>query len=175
MDAIIEKQRPLETLEYSLSSVLQHNTPEDLWMIIYNKIYNITTFSTDHPGGVEVLYDCGGVDATEAFEDVAHSDDALNMLAPYFVGDVMLLEQKKYNKLRVPVALEMKPVAAEAAPTWKNRRRKRKLKKMLERMAFYSLVVFAFIGISLCIGLQKVKWVNLVTDVESEAVTWSFS
>lgn len=37
-------------------------------------------------GGEEVLIDCGGIDATTAFEDVGHSDDAVEALEPLFVG-----------------------------------------------------------------------------------------
>ncbi|ODV82365.1 cytochrome b5, partial [Suhomyces tanzawaensis NRRL Y-17324] len=84
--------------------VREHDTPEDLWMILYNKVYDVTAFAKDHPGGVEVLFDCGGVDCTEAFEDVAHSDDAVDMLAPFYLGDIVPEEHKQYANLRVPRA-----------------------------------------------------------------------
>lgn len=85
---------------YTLEEVKRHEHPDDLWMIIYNKVFDITLFAQDHPGGKEVLFDCGGVDATEPFEDVGHSDDALFMLAPYFVGDVIEGDRKVYPKCR---------------------------------------------------------------------------
>lgn len=37
-------------------------------------------------GGEEVLLDVAGQDATEAFEDVGHSDEAREILAPLQVG-----------------------------------------------------------------------------------------
>lgn len=37
-------------------------------------------FSLVHSGGEEVLLDVGGQDATEAFEDVGHSDEARTIL-----------------------------------------------------------------------------------------------
>lgn len=43
--------------------------------------------STQHPGGDEVLFGEVGRDATEAFEDVGHSDEAREILAKYYVGE----------------------------------------------------------------------------------------
>jgi cytochrome b involved in lipid metabolism len=39
-------------------------------------------------GGEEVLLDVGGQDATEAFEDVGHSDEAREILAGLKIGTV---------------------------------------------------------------------------------------
>ena len=39
-------------------------------------------------GGEEVLLDVGGQDATEAFEDVGHSDEAREILDGLLVGDL---------------------------------------------------------------------------------------
>ena len=41
-----------------------------------------------HSGGEEVLLDVGGQDATEAFEDVGHSDEAREILDGLLVGEV---------------------------------------------------------------------------------------
>ena len=39
-------------------------------------------------GGEEVLLDVAGQDATEAFEDVGHSDEARESLKPMLVGSL---------------------------------------------------------------------------------------
>jgi cytochrome b5 len=39
-------------------------------------------------GGEEVLLDVGGQDATEAFEDVGHSDEAREILNGMLIGDL---------------------------------------------------------------------------------------
>ena len=41
-----------------------------------------------HRGGEEVLLDVGGQDATEAFEDVGHSDEAREILEGLLVGNL---------------------------------------------------------------------------------------
>lgn len=49
---------------------------------------------TDHPhrGGEEVLLDVAGQDATEAFEDVGHSDEAREILDGLVVGSLKRVE-----------------------------------------------------------------------------------
>lgn len=86
----------------SLAEVAKHGTATSCYMVIHDKVYDITPFLDQHPGGEEVLLDHAGKDATEAFEDVGHSEDARNMLAKYLVGDLPAEEKasakKKENK-----------------------------------------------------------------------------
>ncbi|KAI5950568.1 hypothetical protein CANMA_005228 [Candida margitis] len=84
--------------DYSLQEIKKHDQPNDIWMVLYNKVYDVTDFCKYHLGGIEVLYDCGGADATQAFEDVGHSDFAMEMLQPYLIGQVVPDEQRKYHK-----------------------------------------------------------------------------
>jgi cytochrome b involved in lipid metabolism len=37
-------------------------------------VYDITSYVRDHPGGADVLIESAGTDATEAYEDVGHSE-----------------------------------------------------------------------------------------------------
>ena len=49
-------------------------------------VYNITPYLEDHPGGLDILIEVAGTDATEAFEDVGHSDEAREQLEPMLIG-----------------------------------------------------------------------------------------
>ncbi|KAL8860562.1 MAG: hypothetical protein Q9178_002914 [Gyalolechia marmorata] len=69
-----------ETQELTFSDVAEHNTKKDLYIVVHDKVYDATAFVDEHPGGEEVLLDVGGQDATEAFEDVGHSDEAREIL-----------------------------------------------------------------------------------------------
>ncbi|KAJ5495734.1 cytochrome b5 [Penicillium diatomitis] len=89
-----------ETKELTLTEVAAHNTKKDLYMIIHEKVYDVTSFVDEHPyvdftppfifsrGGEEVLLDVGGQDGSEAFEDVGHSDEAREILDGLLVGSV---------------------------------------------------------------------------------------
>ncbi|KAI9926770.1 hypothetical protein ASPWEDRAFT_177220 [Aspergillus wentii DTO 134E9] len=77
-----------EAKEFTLKEIETHNTKKDLFMIVHDKVYDCGSFVDEHPGGEEVLLDVGGQDATEAFEDVGHSDEAREILDGLFVGNV---------------------------------------------------------------------------------------
>ncbi|KIH91931.1 cytochrome b5 [Sporothrix brasiliensis 5110] len=74
--------------EYTYQDVAEHNTSKDLFLVIHDKVYDATKFVDEHPGGEEVLLDVGGQDATEAFEDVGHSDEARETLQQLLVGSL---------------------------------------------------------------------------------------
>ncbi|KAG2216648.1 hypothetical protein INT45_010788 [Circinella minor] len=88
---------------YSLEEVSKHQSKDDLWMVIHNKVYDVTSFIQEHPGGEEVLFDESGKDATEAFEDIGHSDEAREILEKFFVGELdekSRVTNKEYSTLR---------------------------------------------------------------------------
>jgi len=57
-------------------------------MVIDDKVYNITSFLEEHPGGEDVLIDSSGRDATREFEDVGHSGEARAQLEELFIGEL---------------------------------------------------------------------------------------
>uniref|UniRef100_A0AAQ4PIF6 Cytochrome b5 heme-binding domain-containing protein n=1 Tax=Gasterosteus aculeatus aculeatus TaxID=481459 RepID=A0AAQ4PIF6_GASAC len=73
---------------YTLEEISAHSVSSDSWLIIHDKVYDITSFLEEHPGGEEVLLEQAGADATESFEDVGHSTDAREMLLQYYVGEL---------------------------------------------------------------------------------------
>jgi cytochrome-b5 reductase len=70
----------------SMDEVTKHKTKDDLWMVIHNKVYSVADYLDEHPGGEQILLDTAGTDATTAFEDIGHSEDAREKLAKYVIG-----------------------------------------------------------------------------------------
>ncbi|KAG1755383.1 cytochrome b5-like heme/steroid binding domain-containing protein [Suillus lakei] len=64
-----------------------HSTKDSLYVLIHGEVYDVTTFIDEHPGGDDVILAEAGKDATQAFEDVGHSDEARDLLPPLLVGD----------------------------------------------------------------------------------------
>ncbi|XP_077839840.1 cytochrome b5 type B isoform X2 [Macaca mulatta] len=73
---------------YRLEEVAKRNSLKELWLVIHGRVYDVTRFLNEHPGGEEVLLEQAGVDASESFEDVGHSSDAREMLKQYYIGDI---------------------------------------------------------------------------------------
>jgi len=73
---------------YRAEEVKSHKDAKSTWMIIHNKVYDVTKFLDEHPGGEEVLLEQGGADGSEAFEDVGHSTDARDLMKDYLIGDL---------------------------------------------------------------------------------------
>ncbi|KAH7141469.1 cytochrome b5-like heme/steroid binding domain-containing protein [Dactylonectria estremocensis] len=74
--------------ELTYQDVAEHSTKSDLYVVIHDKVYNCSSFIDEHPGGEEVMMDLAGADATEAFEDVGHSDEAREILEKLQIGDL---------------------------------------------------------------------------------------
>ncbi|KNC47614.1 cytochrome b5 [Thecamonas trahens ATCC 50062] len=70
---------------YTLAEVKQHNTEDSLWMVIRGLVYDLTEYLDEHPGG-DIMLEGAGLDATEMFDDVGHSDEAAEELAKYLIG-----------------------------------------------------------------------------------------
>lgn len=73
---------------YSLAEVSEHNYSKDCWLVIGGKVYDVTNFLEEHPGGDEVLLSATGKDATDDFEDVGHSNSAREMMDQYYIGEI---------------------------------------------------------------------------------------
>lgn len=50
------------------------------------KVYDVTKYLDDHPGGAEVMLEVAGQDATNMFEDIGHSSDARTEMKKYQIG-----------------------------------------------------------------------------------------
>ncbi|PGH33905.1 hypothetical protein GX50_03305 [[Emmonsia] crescens] len=92
------------SVELTFKEVAEHNTKKDLYVTVHDKIYNVSSFVDEHPGGEEVLLDVGGQDATDAFEDVGHSDEAREILAGLLVGTVKRIPGDPAPKAQYPPA-----------------------------------------------------------------------
>lgn len=83
---------------FTLEQVAQHISTGSCWVIIQDKVYDVTDFLFDHPGGANVILRYGGKDATAAYVPI-HPSDALDKnLAPE--KHLGILDSESINRLK---------------------------------------------------------------------------
>ncbi|KAL6427122.1 hypothetical protein ACFW04_009346 [Cataglyphis niger] len=87
------------TIRYSLADVgkCDGKNGARTWIVIYDNIYDVTDYITQHPGGTELIEEYAGKDATNGFDDFGHSSDAKKILKEYLIGE---LEERFCNKTK---------------------------------------------------------------------------
>lgn len=93
----IDNSQPgqVKQTEYDLAEIAKHNNKDDCWLLIENKIYDVTSFiaSGNHGGGEAILEGCG-INATEFYKTrpmgsgTDHSAKAYGFLENYYIGDL---------------------------------------------------------------------------------------
>ncbi len=71
---------------YTEAEIAKHNTEGDLWVVIEGKVYDLTKFLPDHPGGKKAIMLFAGKDATEEF-NMLHPP---NVLKKYLSPDALV-------------------------------------------------------------------------------------
>ena len=78
---------------YTQEETAEHSTVKDCWVILDDKVYDITSYIAEHPGQKEILKGCG-VDGTTLYEnrpmgsETPHSGKAREALEKYFIGGI---------------------------------------------------------------------------------------
>ncbi|XP_026036354.1 cytochrome b5 [Astatotilapia calliptera] len=94
-----EEKKSSEAVKYyRLAEIEKQNSFKSTWIIIHNKVYDVTKFLEEHPGGEEVLREQAGGNATESFEDVGHSTDAREMASSMVIGEVHPEDRQKLSQ-----------------------------------------------------------------------------
>ncbi|KAG0222665.1 hypothetical protein BGX31_008966, partial [Mortierella sp. GBA43] len=57
----------MATTHFTASQVAAHDSGNDCWIIIHNKVYDVSSFLNDHPGGKKIILKNAGTDATKQF------------------------------------------------------------------------------------------------------------
>jgi len=55
--------------QYTMEEIGRHNKPDDLWLVVDNRVYDVSKWAKHHPGGHLCMENVAGADATDAFEN----------------------------------------------------------------------------------------------------------
>jgi cytochrome b involved in lipid metabolism len=74
---------------YTEEDVANHKSANSCWVTCRGKVYDVTAFMPDHPGGDDLIMDHAGTDVESIMKDGSshdHSDSAYEMLEEYVIG-----------------------------------------------------------------------------------------
>ncbi|CAG8460677.1 12755_t:CDS:2 [Ambispora gerdemannii] len=73
---------------FTVEEVAEHKNDDSLWIIVHGKVYDVTNFLGEHPGGKKILQKVGGQDATKQFDNF-HNASVLDKYGPQlYIGDI---------------------------------------------------------------------------------------
>ncbi|PSS01921.1 Cytochrome B5-like protein [Actinidia chinensis var. chinensis] len=72
---------------YAKSEVSLHNKRTDCWIIIKDKVYDVTSYVEEHPGGDAILAHAGD-DSTEGFYGPQHATRVFDMIEDFYIGNL---------------------------------------------------------------------------------------
>ena len=94
-DIAQRKGHPLRS-DITMAEVQTHNKVYDAWIILSNKVYNITPYLPYHPGGESIMQSVLGKDATILFHKYHTWVNIDNLIGPLYLGTLML-DKKNYR------------------------------------------------------------------------------
>ncbi|CAK9045542.1 unnamed protein product [Durusdinium trenchii] len=101
------------TKNFPLSEVNRHCIPEDCWVALNGKVYDLTEFMDRHPGGPTTILAWAGKDASKFFNDIHKGVKIDSYLRPEaFLGDLgvdeSLMSESFWHTLREARITEVK-------------------------------------------------------------------
>lgn len=82
------KKKSKKLKKYTRKEVAKHSKPNDLWIIVNKKVLDVTEWQHSHPGSPAPLQAFGGKDATKAFKNRGHSENAKKIMKKFIIGRV---------------------------------------------------------------------------------------
>lgn len=75
---------------FTIANVANHKGEGDCWTIIGGKVYNLTSWIHQHPGGDRNILKICGIDGTRPFEQQhGSSAEAQTKLTSFYIGDLV--------------------------------------------------------------------------------------
>eukprot|EP00631_Chrysoreinhardia_giraudii_P007304 CAMPEP_0197424388 /NCGR_PEP_ID=MMETSP1170-20131217/25813_1 /TAXON_ID=54406 /ORGANISM="Sarcinochrysis sp, Strain CCMP770" /LENGTH=121 /DNA_ID=CAMNT_0042951869 /DNA_START=17 /DNA_END=382 /DNA_ORIENTATION=+ len=71
---------------FSRAQVATHDQPDDAWIIVAGKVYDITTYIDDHPGGSAIMNNLGQDNTKAVLEGPQHPETVPTILGMYHIG-----------------------------------------------------------------------------------------
>lgn len=101
---------------YTWEEIAKHDKDDDCWVVLYDKVLDVSKFLDEHPGGLDPIKDMSGQDITSSYESIGHSSTATVRSKTFIVGRLD------------PASKKTVPAAKDSAPKWSETNREELLK-----------------------------------------------
>ncbi len=71
----------------TIEEVARHSSETDCWVVVEDRVYNVTVLIAEHPGGREAIIKYCGTNATDVFFR-EHTERDYEILQKYYVGTI---------------------------------------------------------------------------------------
>lgn len=83
---VLQTQKQLGS--FTKAEVAAHNSQKDCWIVVKGKVYDVSSYVEEHPGGLAILKNAGG-DATEGFHGPQHPPRVFDIIDDFLIGDLL--------------------------------------------------------------------------------------
>ena len=92
---------------------LRKNCGENsLWVAIHGKVFDLTNFYMEHPGGWDIIEEVGGKDGTREYEKGDHLMESIRDLKTFYIGEYegkkLTLQEKKEQQAKEYMEMKKK-------------------------------------------------------------------
>lgn len=83
----LQQDRLQKKKSYTAEEVAEHTGKDSLWIILKDKVYNVTPYIEEHPGGDAIFRNAGG-DSTAGFFAPQHPERVFDLIDDFYIGDL---------------------------------------------------------------------------------------
>lgn len=152
--------------KYNREEIIQHNSINDCWIIVYNQVYDITEFLKLHPGGSEILMSRAGEDASSFFQ-IRHGDLRMiqKRLNQYLIGELVEEDRVEESAFEEPFLEELVKICQKKNFFKVSKERKRKFNRIRASLIllFFGLYISAFyLNLPVVLSILSVVFMGLI-------------
>lgn len=85
---VVVNEVGLKAKAYTREEVQKHRSADDCWLVIDSKVYNVTPYIEEHPGGNAILKHAGG-DASAGFHGPQHPPRVFDLIDDFHIGSLV--------------------------------------------------------------------------------------
>ena len=86
---LADQNLPTGVIKLTNSEIKKHNSRNDCWSIVKGRVYNLTSYVQQHPGGIELISSICGIDGSAAFSNQhGSSSKPNNVLTGLLLGSL---------------------------------------------------------------------------------------